>query len=41
VRKLYLTKLSLIQISELNNRLTMRNPDKTISQTSLLINHKC
>ncbi len=32
VRKLYLTKLSLIQMSELNNRLTVRNSNKTISQ---------
>jgi len=32
VRKLYLPELSLIQMSELNNRLTVRNSDKTISQ---------
>ncbi len=32
VRKLYLPELSLIQMSELNNRLTMRNTDQTISQ---------
>ncbi len=35
------TKLSLIQISELNNRLTVRNLNKATSQTSSLINHKC
>ncbi len=34
-------KLSLIQISELNNRPTVRNLIKVSSQTSLLINHKC
>jgi len=32
VRKLYLTDLLFIQISEVNNRLTVRNSDKTISQ---------
>jgi hypothetical protein len=34
-------KLSLIQISKLNNRLTVKNLNKATSQTSLLINHKC
>jgi hypothetical protein len=34
-------KLSLIQIFELNNRLTVRNLNKATSQTSSLINHKC
>jgi hypothetical protein len=32
VRKLYLPELSLIQLSKLSNRLTVRNTDKTISQ---------
>jgi hypothetical protein len=34
-------KLSLIQISELNNRPTVRNLIKANSRTSLLIDHKC